>query len=45
MDNEAFTVPASTFTERPEDYELKIYLPGIGKGDADMRMEGRTLTL
>ena len=45
MDNETFTVPASTFTERPEDYELKIYLPGIGKGDADLRMEGRTLTL
>ena len=45
MDNEAFTVPASTFTERPEDYELKIYLPGIGKSDADLRMEGRTLTL
>ena len=45
MDNERFTVPASTFTERPEDYELKIYLPGIGKGDADLRMEGRTLTL
>ena len=45
MDKEVFTVPASTFTERPEAYELKVILPGIGKGDADLHMEGRTLTL
>ena len=45
MNNEKFTVPSATFTERPEDYELKVMLPGIGKGDAELHMEGKTLTL
>ena len=45
MNNEKFTVPAATFTERPEDYELKVTLPGIGKDDAELHMEGKTLTL
>ena len=42
---EKFTVPAATLTERPEDYELKAMLPGIGKEDAELHMEGKTLTL
>ena len=45
MNNEKFTVPAATFTERPEDYELKVMLPGIAKEDAELHMEGKTLTL
>ena len=45
MENEKFTVPEATFTEKPEGYELKVLLPGIGKEDADLHMEGRTLTL
>ena len=45
MNNEKFTVPSATFTERPEDYELKVILPGIGKDDAELHMEGKTLTL
>ena len=45
MNNEKFTVPAATFTERPEDYELKVMLPGIGKEDAELHIDGRTLTL
>ena len=45
MNNEKFTVPSATFTERPEDYELKVMLPGIGKDDAELHMEGKTLTL
>ena len=45
MNNEKFTVPSATFNERPEDYELKVMLPGIGKGDAELHMEGKTLTL
>ena len=45
MNNEKFTVPSATFTERPEDYELKVMLPGIGKNDAELHMEGKTLTL
>ena len=45
MNNEKFTVPSATFFERPEDYELKVMLPGIGKADAELHMEGKTLTL
>ena len=45
MDKENYTVPAATFTEKPEGYELKVLVPGIGKGDADLSIEGRTLTL
>ena len=45
MNNEKFTVPSATFSERPEDYELKVMLPGIGKADAELHMEGKTLTL
>lgn len=42
---EKFTVPAATLTEKPEEYELKVELPGIGKEDAELHMEGKTLTL
>ncbi len=45
MDSEKFTVPAATFTEKPEGYEIKIVLPGVAKEDAELHMEGRTLTL
>ena len=46
MNNEEkFTVPAATFTEKPGEYELKVMLPGIGKADADLHLDGRTLTL
>ena len=45
MNEEKYTVPSATFEERPEDYELKIMVPGIGKADAELHMEGRTLTL
>ncbi len=45
MDNEKFVVPASSFTERPEAYEIKVTLPGVGKEDAELHVEGRTLTL
>ena len=34
MNSEKFTVPSTQFTERPEAYELKVSLPGIGKEDA-----------
>lgn len=45
MENEKFTVPEATFTEKPDGYELKVLLPGISKEDADLHMDGRTLTL
>jgi HSP20 family protein len=45
MNEEKYIVPSATLTERPEGYELKVVVPGIGKGDADLHMEGKTLTL
>ena len=45
MNEEKFIVPSATLSERPEEYELKIVVPGIGKEDADLHMEGKTLTL
>ena len=44
-DEEKYTVPTATFEERPEDYELRILVPGVGKTEAELHMEGRTLTL
>ena len=45
MNNEKYIVPSATISERPEGYELKIVLPGIGKDEAELHMDGRTLTL
>lgn len=42
---EDYVVPAAIMTEKPEEYELKIEVPGVGKGDADLHLEGKTLTL
>ena len=45
MNEENYIVPSATLSERPEEYELKIVVPGVGKGDADLHMEGKTLSL
>ena len=45
MNEEKYIVPSATLSERPEEYELKIVVPGIGKDDAELHMEGKTLTL
>ena len=45
MNEEKYTVPSATLKESPEGYELKIVVPGVGKEDADLHMEGKTLTL
>ena len=42
---EKFTVPAATLAEKPSEYVLKIELPGIGKEDAELHLDGKTLTL
>ena len=42
---EKFTVPSATLVEKPEEYELKVELPGVGKEDAELHMDGKTLTL
>ena len=31
--------------EKPEEYVLKVEVPGIGKEDAELHMDGKTLTL
>ena len=45
MNEEKYIVPAATFSERPEGYSLKVMLPGVGKDDAELHFEGKTLTL
>lgn len=45
MNEEKFTVPAAVMTEKPEAYELKVELPGIARENAELHIEGRTLTL
>ena len=45
MNEEKYIVPSATLSERPEEYELKIVVPGVGKGDAELHMEGKTLSL
>ena len=45
MTNENFCVPTATITEKPDAYELRVMVPGVGKEDADLHVEGRTLVL
>ena len=46
MNNEKkYVVPYATMNERAEDYELMFEIPGIGKGEAELHVENRSLTL
>lgn len=45
MNEEKFVVPAAIMSEKPEAYELKIEIPGIAKENAELHLEGKTLTL
>lgn len=45
MNETKYIVPSATLSERPDEFELRFTVPGIGKGDADLHMEGKTLTL
>ena len=45
MNEEKFTVPMATMTEKPEEYELRIEVPGVGREDAELHLDGKTLTL
>ena len=45
MNEEKFVVPTATMIEKPEEYELKIEVPSVGKADAELHIEGKTLTL
>ena len=45
MNKQKFVVPTATMVEKPEEYVLKVEVPGIGKEDAELHMDGKTLTL
>jgi HSP20 family protein len=45
MNTIKYIVPSATLSETPEAFELKFTVPGIGKGDIDLHIEGKTLTL
>lgn len=44
-ENTKYVVPTVTMNEHPDDYELTFELPGVGKTDVDLHVDGRTLTL
>lgn len=45
MKDEKYVVPTAVLTEKPEEYELRIEVPGIGKDEAELHLDGKTLTL
>ncbi len=45
MNEEKFVVPTAVLSERPDEYELRIEIPGIGKDETELHVEGKTLTL
>ena len=45
MKDEKYVVPTAVLTEKPDEYELKIEVPGIAKDDAELHLDGKTLTL
>lgn len=44
-ENEKFVVPNAQIEEKPDGYVLKVSLSGVGREDADLRVEDRTLVL
>lgn len=45
MNEEKYVVPTAILSENPDEYELKVEVPGIGKDEAELHVEGKTLTL
>lgn len=45
MENVKYAVPAATMDERPDGYDVRFVLPGVGKEDATLDVQGRTLVL
>ena len=43
--NETFATPAVYMAERPEGYDITFEIPGAGKDDVDLHVDGRTLRL
>ena len=45
MKEENYIVPAASLVERPDEYELRAEIPGVGKEDAELHVEGKTVSL
>lgn len=47
MNNESenYATPAFRASETPEGYEIVFEIPGAGKGDVDLHVDGRTLSM
>lgn len=45
MNEEKYVVPAATYREDPDGYEFKFQVPGVGKGEAELKIDGKTLAL
>ena len=43
--NENLATPAVYMAERPEGYDITFEIPGAGKNDVDLHVDGRTLRL
>lgn len=44
-DFETFATPSVRANETPDGYEIAFEIPGAGKGDVDLHVDGRTLTM
>ena len=43
--NETYCTPAVYLSERPDGYDIAFEIPGAGKEDVDLNVDGRTLRL
>ena len=37
-----YMVPTAMINERPDGYDLKFVIPGVGKGEVDLDVQGLT---
>lgn len=44
-ESELFATPTVRANETPDGYEITFEIPGAGKGDVDLHVDGRTLSM
>ncbi len=44
-ESELFATPTIRAAETPDGYEITFEIPGAGKGDVDLHVDGRTLSV
>ena len=44
-ETELFATPTVRANETPDGYEITFEIPGAGKGDVDLHVDGRTLSM